>query len=315
MTIWLLALALNAAGCRARQQATEAWSPLLAKYMHTGPVVTDPHTGDRFIPDYRTQPPGRIVLTAIPLDVATSRAQVLRYEYPELTAILREARISVTNELVALDIRNLTVFVHGNFFGMSDYPPHRTAWSENHTPSIPCFPSGRLSSVSSPVRVSSAPMSFPRSDASRPVQPFLTSSLPVFVFIRASFIPPARCSVIRPLLTSRGISSSGSPQVRTRCFPARPPHFPPEADPPSAEPPRLNPRFRCVVPVRRIVGGLYMRFLFVSPPVSTSLPPVGWLPFQRWLQVVVLSHFHVRFLLQGTCTPFTTRPCWAHTTL
>jgi hypothetical protein len=118
------------------------------------------------------------------------------------------------------------------------------------------------------------------------------------------FHPPAHCSVIRPLLTSRGISSSGSPQVRTRCFPARPPHLPP----------RLNPRFRCVVSVRRIVDGLNMRFLFVGPPVSSSLPPAGWLPFQRWLQVVVLSHFHVRFLRQGTCTPFPTRPCWAHTT-
>jgi hypothetical protein len=79
-------------------------------------------------------------------------------------------------------------------------------------------------------------------------------------------------------------------------------------------PPRLNPRLRCVVPVRRIVDGLPMRFLFIGPPVSSSLPPAGRLPFQRWLQVVVLSHFHVRFLLQGTCTPFTTRPCWAHTT-
>ena len=60
--------------------------------------------------------------------------------------------------------------------------------------------------------------------------------------------------------------------------------------------------------------GLDMRFLFVGPPVSSSLPPAGWLPFQRWLQVVVLSHFHVTVLPQGTFTPFTTRPCWAYTT-
>lgn len=59
--------------------------------------------------------------------------------------------------------------------------------------------------------------------------------------------------------------------------------------------------------------GLGMRFLFVSLPASSSLPSPGRLPFRSWLQVVVLSRFHVLVLLQGTCTPFTTRPCWAHT--
>jgi hypothetical protein len=125
--------------------------------------------------------------------------------------------------------------------------------------------------------------------------------------------PPARYSVLWPLLTSQGISSPGSPQIRTCCFPARPPPFPPEADPPLAEPPRLNPRLRCVVPLRRIVAGLNRRFLFVGPPVFSSLPPAGQLLFQRWLRVVVLSHNHVMVLLQGTFTPFTTRPCWAYT--
>ena len=61
--------------------------------------------------------------------------------------------------------------------------------------------------------------------------------------------PPARCSVLWPLLTSRSISSAGSPQVRTRWLPlaslvaavsgspspcgrlpARPPHLPPQLD-------------------------------------------------------------------------------------
>ena len=63
--------------------------------------------------------------------------------------------------------------------------------------------------------------------------------------------PPARCSVLWPLLTSRGISSAGSPQVRARWLsfpavtaalpapgspsrsarlPARPPHLPPRLD-------------------------------------------------------------------------------------
>lgn len=37
-----------------------------------------------------------------------------------------------------------------------------------------------------------------------------------------------------------------------------------------------------------------MRFLFVGPPVSASLPPAARLPSRRWLRVVVLSRFHVR---------------------
>jgi len=115
--------------------------------------------------------------------------------------------------------------------------------------------------------------------------------------------PPARCSVLWPLLTPLPVSRLGPPQVRARCVPAQPPHLPP----------RLDPRLRCVVPTRRIVAGLDMRFLFVGPPVSASLPPPARLPSRSWLHVVVLSHFHVLVLLQGTCTPFTTRPCWAHT--
>ena len=86
------------------------------------------------------------------------------------------------------------------------------------------------------------------------------------------------------LLTSRGISSPGSPQIRACCFPARPPHLPP----------RLDLRLRCVVPLRRIAAGLAMRFLFIGPPVSASLPPAARLPLRRWLHVVVLSCFHER---------------------
>jgi hypothetical protein len=56
-----------------------------------------------------------------------------------------------------------------------------------------------------------------------------------------------------------------------------------------------------------------MRFLSVGPPVSSSLPPAAQLPSRRWLRVIVLSRFHVRSSYPGTCTPFTTRPCWAHT--
>ena len=37
-----------------------------------------------------------------------------------------------------------------------------------------------------------------------------------------------------------------------------------------------------------------MRFLFVGPPVSSSLPPPVRLPSRSWLQVVVISCFHER---------------------
>ena len=106
------------------------------------------------------------------------------------------------------------------------------------------------------------------------------------------FQPPARCAVLWPLLTSRGISSSGSPQVRTRCFPARPPHLPPRLNQPTS--------LCCARSSRRV--GLDMRFLFIGPAVSgvnpparptfsgvsSSLPPPGRLSFRSWLQVVVL---------------------------
>ena len=124
------------------------------------------------------------------------------------------------------------------------------------------------------------------------------------VFVYAGrFQPPARYPVLWPLLTSQGISSLGSPQVRTRCFPTRPPHLPPRLN--------LTASLCCASSPHHV--GLSIRFLFIGPPVSSSLPPPGWLPFRSWLQVVVISHFHVSVLLQGTCTPFTTRPCWAHT--
>ena len=39
--------------------------------------------------------------------------------------------------------------------------------------------------------------------------------------------PPARCPVLWPLLTSRGISSPGPPQIRTQSSAAQQPHLPP----------------------------------------------------------------------------------------
>lgn len=70
--------------------------------------------------------------------------------------------------------------------------------------------------------------------------PLLVSRLPVSSFKRVITHPRLAIPLLWRLLTSQGISSLGSPQVRTRCFPTRPPHFPPTADPPVAEPPRLD---------------------------------------------------------------------------
>ena len=55
-----------------------------------------------------------------------------------------------------------------------------------------------------------------------------------------------------------------------------------------------------------------MRFLFIGSQVSPSLPSPSRSPFPSWPQMVV-SSFSCLVFLQGTCTPFTSRPCWAHT--
>jgi hypothetical protein len=55
-----------------------------------------------------------------------------------------------------------------------------------------------------------------------------------------------------------------------------------------------------------------MRFLFIGSQVSPSLPSPSRSPFPSWLQMVV-SSFSCLVFLQGSCTPFTSCPCWAHT--
>ena len=55
-----------------------------------------------------------------------------------------------------------------------------------------------------------------------------------------------------------------------------------------------------------------MRFLSIGSQVSPSLPSPSRSPFPSLLQMVV-SSFSCLVFLQGTCTPFTSRPCWAHT--
>ncbi len=102
------------------------------------------------------------------------------------------------------------------------------------------------------------------------------------VSVTGIFQPPARCAVLRPLLTSLQVAPSGSPHVRTRCFPARPPHLP-------ARPNRAT-SLCCASSSRRARPS--MRFLSVSPLVSASLPSPGRLPSRGWPRVVGLSCFH-----------------------
>ena len=106
--------------------------------------------------------------------------------------------------------------------------------------------------------------------------------------------PPARGAVLRPLLTSLQVAPSGSPHVRTRCFPARPPHLP-------ARPNRAT-SLCCASSSRRARPS--MRFLSVSPlvspsvagrfapcrppggPCSSGAPPPDRSPARSWPRVV-----------------------------
>ena len=134
--------------------------------------------------------------------------------------------------------------------------------------------------------------------------PSRESRFPVSSFQRAIPHPRLAVSLLRRLLTSQGISALGSPQIRACCFPARPPHLPPW----------LNQRASlCCASSPRHVG-LLCGFCSSAHQFPASLPPRARLPSRSWLHVVVLSRFHMLVLLQGSCTPFTTRPCWAYTT-
>jgi hypothetical protein len=135
------------------------------------------------------------------------------------------------------------------------------------------------------------------------------------VFVYAGvFQPPARCAVLRPLLTSLRVAPLGSPHVRTRCFPARPPHLP-------ARPNRATSL--CCLPAEAASAQAgasssrrarpSMRFLSVSPAgggvnplacpafggVSASLPSPGRLPSRSWPRVVGLSCCHAGSSYKG----------------
>ena len=107
--------------------------------------------------------------------------------------------------------------------------------------------------------------------------------------IESSGVPPARCPVLRPRLTSLRVAPLGSPHVRARCVPARPPHLPRHGN---------RPTSLCCAnssPCRRPS----MRFLSVRPLVSASLPSPGRSPFRSWLRVVGLSCFHAGSSYKG----------------
>jgi hypothetical protein len=55
-----------------------------------------------------------------------------------------------------------------------------------------------------------------------------------------------------------------------------------------------------------------MRFLSIGSRFSPSLPSHGRWPFRAW-PLVVVSSFSCLVFLQGTCTPFASCPCRAHT--
>jgi hypothetical protein len=111
-------------------------------------------------------------------------------------------------------------------------------------------------------------------------------------------------------MTSLQVAPSGSPQVRTRCFPARPPHLP-------ARPNRATSLCGLPAEAASAQAGAgssrrarpSMRFLSVGPPclradthrqaVSPSLPPAASLPSRRWPRVVGLSCCHVRSSYKG----------------
>ena len=168
-------------------------------------------------------------------------------------------------------------------------PPH--GMTRRPCPRHPMLPSGPALTGVLARRVSSVPISNPWSDASRPVQPFMIpKSSGLFVDASLWRLPACR-SLLWPLLTSCGISSAGSPQVRTRCSPAQPPHLPPRAD---------QSISLCGASSSRRVG-----LLCGSCPSARRFPiaflPPGRSPFRSWLLVVVGAWFFPCLVfLQGT---------------
>lgn len=83
----------------------------------------------------------------------------------------------------------------------------------------------------------------------------------------------------------------------------------------SSGPPRVNRRFRCAVPTRRIAASLSMRFLSTGPPACwfplVFLPLVGYPPDVDFAWSLY-SYVHVRSFRPGTCPRYNS-PMRAHT--
>ena len=90
---------------------------------------------------------------------------------------------------------------------------------------------------------------------------------------------PGLLTLLWPLLTSHGISSVRSPQVRTRCSPAQPPHLPPRAN--------QSISLCCASLSRRV--GLLCGSCSSARRFPLAFLPTGRSPFRSWLQVVVSS--------------------------
>jgi hypothetical protein len=95
------------------------------------------------------------------------------------------------------------------------------------------------------------------------------------------------CPRLFPLLPV--VEPHPSPQIRARCVSARPPHLPARLN-------RMTSRC-CARSSYRARPS--MRFLFVGPPIFSSLPPHGRLPSRSWLRVVVTSCCHDRSSHKG----------------
>jgi len=152
--------------------------------------------------------------------------------------------------------------------------PHRTTPSKDDVPGIPCLPIGlALTGVLARSGVNGSDILSvvgcqPTSSALR-----VTSRLPVSSFSRVRIHP----RLVVPLpwsraagLTSHGISSVGSPQVRTRVSTTQPPHLP------AGWNRTVSSRRAGLTPSERP----FMRFLFIGSWLSLSLPPDGRLPFR-----------------------------------
>lgn len=119
-----------------------------------------------------------------------------------------------------------------------------------------------------------------------------------FVFKRAFSAPG---SLLITMVSADSLYRSpgkGSPQVRTRCFTAHPPHLPPRRN-------RMT-SLCCASSSGRV--GLSMRFLFIGSPLSHSLPSHGRLPSQSWLLVVISIMFSCFGSLTGDFHPICNAP-------